>query len=150
MLCQVAQWNLRSKWTLTPFVLSLQVKLLIHEAILSNIWKHKVMPQLLKLEPYPESTMIAYSILYHEAVSVSLLELVTYHSECCEAMEDSALELLDYCSGNIARLLSVKFREPATKESAKEELERQRDNLVFDIGIKCLSIVRYLSETMDR
>ncbi|XP_044746819.1 zinc finger MYND domain-containing protein 10 [Coccinella septempunctata] len=127
-----------------------KVNLLIHEAILINIWKHKVLPQLLKMDPYPESTMVAYSVLYHEAVCVSLLELVTFHSNCCEALEDNALELLDYCCGNASRLLSVEFREAPTRESPKEELDRQRDNLVFDIGIKCLSIIRYLCETMDR
>ncbi|XP_045460692.1 zinc finger MYND domain-containing protein 10 [Harmonia axyridis] len=127
-----------------------KVNLLIHEAILINIWKHKVLPQLLKMMPYPESTMIAYSVLYHEAVCVSLLELATYHSSFCEAMEDDALELLDYCTGNVSLLLSIEYREPKTKESPKEELDRQRDNLIFDIGMKCLSIIRYLCETMER
>jgi len=57
---------------------------LVHEAILINIWKHKILPKLLKLEPNPDCTFIAYSILYHEGVSVSLLELVMFHSSCCE------------------------------------------------------------------
>lgn len=58
--------------------------MLVHEAILINIWKYKVLPKLLKLEPNPESTFIAYSVLYHEGVCVSLLELVMYHTSCCE------------------------------------------------------------------
>ncbi|KAL3288444.1 hypothetical protein HHI36_002889 [Cryptolaemus montrouzieri] len=127
-----------------------KVNILIYEAILVNIWKHKVLPHLLKMQPYPESTMIAYSILYHEAVCVTLLELVTFHGSCCEAMEDSALDLLDYTCGLASRLLSVKYQEMNTKESAKQELGRQRDNLDFDIGIKSLSIIRYICESMER
>lgn len=61
-----------------------KVKCLVHEVILINIWKHKVLPNILKLKPNPQSTFLAYSILYHEGVCVSLLELVVYHMNCCE------------------------------------------------------------------
>ncbi|CAG9764398.1 unnamed protein product [Ceutorhynchus assimilis] len=128
-----------------------KAKILVHEAILINIWKYTVLPKLLKLEPNPESTFIAYSILYHEGVCVSLLELVMYHSSCCEALEDSAIDLLDYVSGVISQLLNVKQEEtPKHHENAQEELFRQRKNLSFEIGIKGLGILRYLAENMER
>ncbi|XP_018570966.1 zinc finger MYND domain-containing protein 10 [Anoplophora glabripennis] len=127
-----------------------KVNILIHEAILINIWKHKVFPHLLKIEPNPESTFIAYSIFYHEAVCVALLELVLYHPNCCEALEDSAIDLLDYLSGTTSQLLSVTKEDGTNKENAEEELLRQRNNLAFDIGIRSLSIVRYLADSMDR
>ncbi|KAJ8972356.1 hypothetical protein NQ317_008766 [Molorchus minor] len=127
-----------------------KVNVLIHEAVLINIWKYKVLPKLLKIEPSPTSTFIAYSVLYHEAVSVALLELVLYHPNCCEALEDSAPDLLDYLSGIAAQLLTTKQIEAANNESQETELFRQRNNLAFDIGIRSLSIIRYLSEAMDR
>ncbi|KAJ8925944.1 hypothetical protein NQ315_009796 [Exocentrus adspersus] len=128
-----------------------KVSVLIQEAILISMWKHKVFPHLLKIEPNPGSTFIAYSIFYHEAVCVALLELVLYHPNCCEALEDSAVDLLDYLSGTTSQLLSVTKEEAgANKETAEKELLRQRNNLAFDIGIRSLSIIRYLSECMDR
>ncbi|KAL1488056.1 hypothetical protein ABEB36_015425 [Hypothenemus hampei] len=126
-----------------------KAKILVHEAICINIWKFKVLPRLLKLEPQPESTFIAYSILYHEGVSVSLLELVMFHANCCEALEDSSLDLLDYACGTVSQLLSVKPTDPKFhKENPEEELMRQRSNLSFEIGIRCLTILRYLTENI--
>ncbi|XP_066143556.1 zinc finger MYND domain-containing protein 10-like [Euwallacea fornicatus] len=126
--------------------------ILVHEAILVNIWKYQVLPKLLKLEPAPKSTFIAYSILYHEGVCISLLELVMYHSSCCEALGDSAVDLLDYACGVVSQLLSNKPQKKPTRneESAQQELTRQRDVLTFSTGIRCLSILRYLAENLDK
>ncbi|KAJ8947878.1 hypothetical protein NQ318_010024 [Aromia moschata] len=127
-----------------------KVNVLIHEAILVNIWKHKVLPELLKVEPNPSSTFVAYSVLYHEAVCVALLELVLYHPSCCEALNDSAADLLDYLSGTASQLLTTTQTEAVNNESAEKELLRQRNNLTFEIGIRSLSIIRYLTETIER
>ncbi|KAF7273666.1 hypothetical protein GWI33_013613 [Rhynchophorus ferrugineus] len=128
-----------------------KAKVLIHEAVLVHIWKYKVLPKLLKLEAEPQCTFIAYSVLYHEAVCVSLLELVMYHASFCEALDDTAVDLLDYVSGVISQLLNAKPRDqPQHRENAEEELFRQRGNLSFEIGIRALSMLRYLTENMDR
>ncbi|CAG9813787.1 unnamed protein product [Phaedon cochleariae] len=126
-----------------------KLNILTHEAILINIWKYKVLPILTSLEPCPESTFIVYSILYHEAVCVALLELVLYHPNCCEALEDTAGDLLEYATSNVSQLLSVKSTEPGRNESASEEISRQKNNLTFDIGIRSLSITRYICENLE-
>lgn len=123
---------------------------IIHEAILISIWKHKVFPILLNLEPNPESTILAYTILYHEAVCITLLELTMFHTNTCEVLDDSAADLLDYLAGNVTQLLSLSYKESIGKESAREELMRQRQNLAFDIGIRSLTIIRFLTENFDR
>lgn len=123
---------------------------LVHEAILINVWKHKVLTQMLKLNPNPPNTFMAYTILYHEAVCVALLELVMFHANCCDTLGDTAADLLDYACGTAARLLSIKQTDAPNNESGKEELMRQVDNLSFDIGIRSLSIIRYLSEYLER
>lgn len=102
------------------------------------------------MEPHPESTFIAYSILYHEAVCVALLELVLFHPSCCESMEEYACDLLDYCYGCVSQLLNTKYKDIDETENAEKELLRQRNNLSFEIGIRCLSIIRYMSENFDR
>lgn len=117
--------------------------MLVHEVVLIDLWKHKVLPCLLKLDPEPEGTFLAYSILYHEAVCVSLLELVMFHGSAAEALADSAHDLEDYAYGAVSQLLVIDGEE-------KRELVKQRDDLCFDIGIRCLSILRYLAEHLDR
>ncbi|XP_023019578.1 zinc finger MYND domain-containing protein 10 [Leptinotarsa decemlineata] len=126
-----------------------KLNVLTHEAILINIWKHKVLPHILKLQPYPDSTFIVYSILYHEAVCVALLELVLYHPNCCEALEDTSGDLLEYVTGNVSQLLSVKLTEPNNQEAPVDEINRQKNSLTFDIGIRSLSIVRYIAENLE-
>lgn len=108
-----------------------------------------MLPHLLKLEPNPESTIVAYSVLYHEAVCVALLELVMFHSSCCETLDDSAADLLEYLSGTLSQLLLVKQTDGNAKESSTEEIMRLQQNLSFEIGIRSLAIVRYLAENMN-
>lgn len=103
----------------------------------------------MKLEPCPETTIVAYSVLYHEAVSVALLELVLFHPNCCETLEDAAADLLEYSCSNVSQLLSIKPIDPPLNEKSEKEILRQKNNLSFEIGIRCLTIVRYLAENLD-
>ncbi|XP_044265003.1 zinc finger MYND domain-containing protein 10 homolog [Tribolium madens] len=134
--------QLREEHVKETLVAFQKAPILVHEAILVNIWKHKVLPQMLKLDPEPKNTFMAYTILYHEAVCVALLELVMYHGSCCDSLGDSSGDLLDYACGTTSQLLSIK------KEST--ELLKQLEDLKFDIGIRCLSIIRYMAEYLDR
>lgn len=102
-----------------------------------------------KLDPDPKNTFMAYTVLYHEAVCVALLELVMYHGSCCDSLGDSAADLLDYACGATSQLLAIKQSEPGTKESGMVEILRQIEDLKFDIGIRSLSIIRYLSEYLE-
>lgn len=122
---------------------------LVHEAILINIWRYKILPHILQFEPNPENTFIAYSVLYHEAVCVALLELVMYHANCAESLSDHAIDLLDYTCGLAAQLLVIEQLESAG-ENELQDFKRQQNNLVFDLGIRALSIIRYLAEYLDR
>lgn len=122
-----------------------QIPVLVHEVVLIDLWKHKVLPRLLKLDPEPEGTFLAYSILYHEAVCVGLLELVMFHGSAAEALADSAHDLADYAYGAVSQLLVV-----MVDGEEQRELVKQRNDLCFDIGIRCLSVLRYLAEHLDR
>ncbi|KAF2883540.1 hypothetical protein ILUMI_22604 [Ignelater luminosus] len=127
-----------------------KIPILVHEAILINLWKHKILPILLRMEPSPSSTFIAYSILYHEAVCVALLELVMYHGSASEALGDAAVDLLDYAYGTASQLLILECGEVEINEKAQIELMRQRDGLCFEIGTRSLTILRYLADYLDR
>lgn len=127
-----------------------KVSILVHEALLINIWKQKILPNLLLLEPNPTNTFVAYTILYHEAVAVALLENVMFHANCCDALGDTAADLLDYCCGAVSPLLSLQHSDKKTEENnSSKELLKQEENLMFDIGIRVLSIIRYLAENLE-
>lgn len=88
--------------------------------------------------------------LYHEAISVSLLEIVLFHSSSCEALEDSALDLLEYSVDIVTQMLQYTYTEPKVNEKTKVELERQIKDLEFDIGIRAISILRYFAEYLEK
>ncbi|KAI4468940.1 zinc finger mynd domain containing protein 10 [Holotrichia oblita] len=122
---------------------------LVHEAILINIWKNKLLPILLRLCPDPENTFVAYSILFHEATSVALLELVLYHPSSSESLGDYAADLLSYAYDAVAQLLVTKHSDEIG-ENGRTEILRQKDDLLFEIGIRCLTIIRYIAENVER
>lgn len=51
----------------------------------------------------------------------------------------------------ISQLLSLQHQKkpPNYKETAEQELARQRDTLAFEIAVRCLTILRYLVENMQ-
>lgn len=67
------------------------------------------------------------------------------------ALGEASIDLLDYASGIISQLLSLQHQKtpPNRKETAANELARQRDTLAFETGIRCLTILRYLVENMQ-
>jgi hypothetical protein len=91
--------------------------------------------------------------LFHEATAVEFLETLVYHSECCEALGESSLELLEYCSFAIIRLLGHSNRdvsEPSHTLNASQDLGQKEMTLAFSIGIKCISIIGCIAQHLDR
>lgn len=88
--------------------------------------------------------------LYHEAVCVGLLEIILYHSSSCETLEDSALDLVNYSSEAATKVLSYKYIEPDLNENSLKEIQRQKQDLEFDIGIRAISILRYFAEYLEK
>lgn len=102
------------------------------------------------MESNPENTFIAYTVLYHEAVAIALLELVLFHSGATETLGDSAADLTEYSYDAVCQLLVTAVPESEHKETASEELMRQKIGLIFDIGMRCLTIIRYLAENLNK
>lgn len=91
--------------------------------------------------------------LFHEATAIEFLETLVYHSECCEALGENSLELLDYCSSAIIRLLAQSNREvsePSQTLNASQDLRQKEMTLAFNIGIKCISIIGCIAQHLDR
>lgn len=138
-------------------IMNEKLEVLVHEAISVFVWRTKVLPKILTIDEHPKATFLIYGVLYHEAVSISLLEIVLYHESGCLALGECAIELIDYCAQAITQLIGLvnikHFREerPATdlmKESTKEEIERQSKDISYKIGIRCLTILSYIADKL--
>ncbi|KAG6461714.1 hypothetical protein O3G_MSEX012809 [Manduca sexta] len=134
-----------------------KLPVLIYEAICIQVWRTKIYPQIIKLEPAPANTFGVYMVLYHEAAAIGLLETVLFHEDGATCVSDVAIDLLQYALDQLTALVALinnDYLKPVTAkqmecETVLEELERQKRDLQFDISMRCISIVRYLAEHME-
>ncbi|XP_018428606.1 PREDICTED: zinc finger MYND domain-containing protein 10, partial [Nanorana parkeri] len=138
-----------------------EIRTLIRQLISIEIWKVKVFPVLCQLQDFqPSSTFPLYMVIHHEATIINLLETVFYHKEVCESAEDLALDLIDYCHRKLTILASkgspgefpVRDRMMVNVSgdvSSLEELKQQSEALEFDVALKCLSVLRYVTDHTD-
>ncbi|XP_040214514.1 zinc finger MYND domain-containing protein 10 isoform X2 [Rana temporaria] len=138
-----------------------KIPTLIRQLIGTEIWKLKVFPVLCRLQDFqPSSTFPLYMVIHHEATIINLLETIFYHKEVCESAEDLALDLIDYCHRKLTMLASKgssgelpsqdrMIADVASDVSSLEELKQQSEALEFDIALKCLSVLRYVTDHTD-
>ncbi|XP_049880056.1 zinc finger MYND domain-containing protein 10 [Pectinophora gossypiella] len=134
-----------------------KLPVLVYEAISIQVWRLKIYPQIIKLEPAPANTFAVYMVLYHEAAAVGLLETVLFHEDGAQCISEVVVDLLQYAVEQLTTLLALinkNYLVPPTyqeleSETAIEELERQKNDLQFDVSMRCISIVRYITEHMD-
>ncbi|XP_073837310.1 zinc finger MYND-type containing 10 [Musca autumnalis] len=133
-----------------------KLKILIHEAYCIFLWKTKVLPHLLDIDPNPQATFLIYTVLYHEGAAIALLDVALYHSSGCEALQDTSLDLIDYCAQGVAQvigLVSMGYHENEDNidvdEAILTELERQKRDLIYKIGIRCISILCYMADNLN-
>ncbi|XP_058804033.1 zinc finger MYND domain-containing protein 10 [Phymastichus coffea] len=133
------------------FVSFKKIPVLIYEAIQIMIWKQKVYPILMELDEKPANTFILFSVFYHEELAISILENILYHSDSVETMDDSIVDLIDYAAHYITLLLYSKNEKPCIdKKTCLEEMAEKRIEIDFDIGMRSISILRYLAEFADQ
>ena len=139
-------------------LVTLQVKTIIQQIICLEAWRMEIFPRLLKMK-HPKSSFPIYSVLFQEACSLSLLETCLFHVDVAENLEDTGTDLLDYCVRNITHLL-YPIEEDHSRdqtdeegeekkeedESVMEELLEQVRDLRQTMGLRCLSILRYLTD----
>lgn len=134
-------------------ILIIQDKLpvLVHEAYCIVMWKTKILPKLLSSEI--TATFFIYTVLYHELVAISLLETVLYHENSCESLGEIVIDLIDYCVFSVTQLIALchaghhqKFIDPKEELKTTEELENQRNEITFNVGMKAITILSYLSD----
>uniref|UniRef100_A0A672ZZ05 Zinc finger MYND domain-containing protein 10 n=1 Tax=Sphaeramia orbicularis TaxID=375764 RepID=A0A672ZZ05_9TELE len=136
-------------------VLHKKIAVLVHEMILVEVWKQKVFPILCQLQDFnPKNTFPLYMVIRHEATIINLLETIMFHKDSCEAAEDSILDLVDYCHRKLTLLVGKMTTEGTTthdhdKQTGKTDLQNQSAALEFEISLKALSVLRYITEHTD-
>ncbi|XP_071296017.1 zinc finger MYND domain-containing protein 10 isoform X2 [Agelaius tricolor] len=135
-----------------------KIPVLIGELISVEIWKHKIFPVLCRLQDFkPRSTFPIYVVLHHEASIINLLETVFFHKEICESAEDSILDLIDYCHRKLTLLAARSTTAPAAElpaeplasPSSMQELQKQAEVMEFEISLKALSVLRFITDQLD-
>lgn len=138
-----------------------KITVLVHDMILVEVWKHKVFPILCQLQDFnPQNTFQLYMVIYHEATIINLLETIMFHKDSCDAADDSVLDLVDYCHRKLTLLVSKMTREGTamhdqhnkmekTSVASIEELQNQNAALEFEISLKALSVLRYITDHTD-
>lgn len=133
-----------------------KVSQLVHEAYCILVWRTKVLAKILKNRDV-SATFFIYTVLYHELTAVSLLETVLYHENSCEALGDTVIDLIDYCVHGVTQLIGLchagyhqqKDGGGDTALTPAGELENQKNEIFFVIGIKSITILSYLMDKIS-
>lgn len=135
-----------------------KIPVLIHNIIATEVWNEKVLPHLLE-KVTPQSSFQLYMMMYHEAPIATLLETVMFHSDTTESADDFILDLLDYCYRKVTdtikrleageELYKKKYTAENVDKTPSEDLQRQKRDLDFCIGVKAMTILRYICEHLN-
>jgi len=131
-----------------------KIQMLISDLLSIEVWKEKIFPEICCLPALLEKPLFPlYMILYHEATVLNLLETVLFHQESCEAAEEAIIDLVDYCSRKLRNQVARTMVEPIEEVDIQEDdfdpvlaLTTHSLPLDFNISMKVISIVRYLSD----
>ncbi|KAM5292803.1 zinc finger MYND domain-containing protein 10 [Ctenodactylus gundi] len=133
-----------------------KIPTLVEELITVEMWKHKVFPVLCKLEDFkPQNTFPIYMVVHHEASIINLLETVFFHKEVCESADDTILDLVDYCHRKLTLLVARTGHGGHPEEerfqdnNPMHELQKQAELMEFEISLKALSVLRYITDCVD-
>ncbi|XP_029006954.1 zinc finger MYND domain-containing protein 10 [Betta splendens] len=132
-----------------------KIPVLIHEMILTEVWKQKLFPILCQLQDFnPKNTFHLYMVIHHEATIINLLETIMFHKDSCDAADDAVLDLVDYCHRKLTLLASkaTHSKDDLTVKgtvSSIEELQSQSAALEFEISLKSVSVLRYITDHTD-
>jgi zinc finger MYND domain-containing protein 10 len=132
-----------------------KLPVLVHEVYCILVWRTKVLPKLLLNEKIT-TTLLMYTVLYHESAVISLLETILYHESSCESLGDVVIDLIDYCVHGVTQLIGLCHSgyhqskvDPKANPEPAEELEGQKSEILFNVGMKCVTILSYLVDRIS-
>ena len=134
---------------------------LVHELILLELWRTQVLPELLLLSQ-PETSFQVYMVMFNEANVANILDTTLFAQNACEALDDSAIDLLDYACRVLSQLAGGEIQVPKANdfkealsnwkpgqelpqfpnESIQDEIQRLQQEILFQVYMKKISRLR--------
>lgn len=128
---------------------------LVHEAYSILVWRTKILPTLLQCKEL-SATFFIYTVLYHELTVISLFETVLYHENSCESLGEIVIDLIDYSVHGVTQLIGLCHSgyylekiDETIEVSPADELNRQKNDILFGIGMKCVTVLSYLMDKIS-
>ncbi|XP_041047801.1 zinc finger MYND domain-containing protein 10 isoform X1 [Carcharodon carcharias] len=105
-------------------------------------------------DEFVKEIIYSHGKIHHEATIINLLETIFYHKDVCDSADEAVLDLADYCHRKLTLLAArsdgcEKQELDRTSPASLEELQKQSQELEFDISLKALSILRYITDHID-
>ncbi|XP_002132177.2 zinc finger MYND domain-containing protein 10 [Ciona intestinalis] len=126
-----------------------KVQFIIEDLISVEVWKQFVFSVIVKTNFKPPTTIPIYMVLYHEATVANLLETVCFHKEPLESADETVLDLLDYCYRKLSSIVGETEEEITEFSSTLDELQKQARKMNFEIAVKAVSILRYITDAIE-
>lgn len=135
-----------------------RIPTLIHELLVIEVWKDKILPQLRAHLEQPKLSVPVYLVFQHELQLINLIECTLFHRQACETTKgDVLIELVDYCCRKLVYLntSAYDYVESTTVEldikdlmrvTASEELAQKEDEIRYNAALCSISTLRYMTE----
>lgn len=89
-----------------------KVTTLVHELLVMDVWKEKMLPMLFRHLSQEVDSVSAYLLLFYEANVANLLEMILFDDQAFETLaEDYAVELVDWCTRQLSYLHGQAFHD---------------------------------------
>lgn len=140
-----------------------KLKVIVHELIVIEAWREKVLTNDQILEHLAENNAIrGYHVAFQEATICNLLEVVLYHDYAAQSCGETILEVVDYCCRRLQWLTDLSMREDDnlqaeemmkksavdmdTPEGRLREFKRQLHDIHWRCSIAAVSVLRFICE----
>ncbi|VDP84334.1 unnamed protein product [Echinostoma caproni] len=123
------------------FIANNKLVLLVQDLVALELWQNRVFKHLIQKQEEPSSTFPIYTVLYHELVVANLLETLTFHTDAMETLNDSSVDLADWCYRALCYLVAN-----FSTEDSKEDYLKAKDEVwlsLFQILLANQSSLRY-------
>ncbi|OQV16950.1 Pre-mRNA-processing factor 40-like protein B [Hypsibius exemplaris] len=135
-----------------------KASLLVEILVAQSIWTKKVFPHILTFMRQTSQAFPTYMVLFHTVTAASLLETLTYSESFCQALDDSAMDLIEFCHICIGDQIERKqkgktINNPSkaphkTNESVSpiEQLISQKEDIDLILSAKSVGILCHLAQ----
>ena len=134
--------------------------LVVYDILIAELWREQVLPRILKIKQPKSAFQVRskvvyqlkifnvkcvpfqiYMVLFNEANLVNMFETLLYSEAACLSLEDSIIDLMDYCFRKINRFIhNLETSENEVKnvalldENTSQELDRHNKDIDFQVS----------------